>query len=103
MHEHLGAEPAGSLDVEENLGADDYHGIYLSHPESPVPVDFFIAWYADQSAGGVHSPEICLPGGGWEIAALERTDIADEIGWTDGPFNINRAVIQKGMVRQLVY
>ena len=41
------------------------------------PVGFFTAWYEDQSQGGVHSPEICLPGGGWEIAWLERTDMTD--------------------------
>jgi EpsI family protein len=50
----------------------------------------------------VHSPEICLPGSGWEIAALERVDIRDDLG-VDMPFNINRAVIQRGMSRQLVY
>ncbi|RYH11003.1 VPLPA-CTERM-specific exosortase XrtD [Tropicimonas sp. IMCC6043] len=88
--------------VERTLGADDYHGIDLIRPGEATSVNFFSAWYADQSAGGVHSPEICLPGAGWEIAALDRIDIADEIGWPE-PFNINRAVIQKGMVRQLVY
>jgi hypothetical protein len=41
-----------------------------------------------------HSPEICLPGAGWEIAWLERSDIADRMG-TDTPFNINRAIIQQ--------
>jgi EpsI family protein len=50
----------------------------------------------------VHSPEICLPSAGWEIAWLERTDIADEIGWTE-PFNLNRAIIQKGEIRMMVY
>ncbi|SDK93690.1 VPLPA-CTERM-specific exosortase XrtD [Aliiruegeria lutimaris] len=89
-------------DVEQSLAADDYLGIDLFHPESRAAVNFFSAWYADQSAGGVHSPEICLPGAGWEIAALDRIDIAGEIGWPT-PFNVNRAVIQKGMVRQLVY
>jgi exosortase/archaeosortase family protein len=39
-------------------------------------VGLFMAWYEDQSQGGVHSPEICLPGAGWEIAWLERSDIA---------------------------
>jgi EpsI family protein len=27
-----------------------------------------------QSQGGVHSPEVCLPGSGWEIAWLERVE-----------------------------
>lgn len=61
-----------------------------------------MAWYNDQSKGGVHSPEICLPGGGWEIAWLERTDVTTQIG-SDTPFEINRATIQKGETRMLVY
>ena len=88
--------------VVESLGADDYHWVDLTAPGHAAPVDFFVAWYADQSDGGVHSPEICLPGSGWEIASLERVDIAAEVGWPE-PFMINRAVIQKGMTRQLVW
>ena len=88
--------------VEQSLAADDYHGVDLTRAGEIAPVNLFTAWYADQSQGGVHSPEICLPGGGWEIAALQRIDIAEQIGWPE-PFNVNRAVIQKGMVRQLVY
>jgi EpsI family protein len=47
-------------------------------------------------------PEICLPGAGWEIAWLERSDIADRMG-TDTPFNINRAIIQQNDTRMMVY
>jgi EpsI family protein len=61
-----------------------------------------MAWYADQSQGGVHSPEICLPGGGWEIAWLERTDITERHRRRP-PFNLNRAIIQKGETRMMVY
>ncbi len=50
----------------------------------------------------MHSPEICLPGGGWEIAWLERTDLTEAMGW-DRPFMINRAIIQKGESRMMVY
>ena len=84
------------------LGADDYHSINLVHPEHATSVEFFSAWYNDQSKGGVHSPEVCLPGGGWEIAWLERTDMTAEMGW-DTPFSINRAIIQKGETRMMVY
>ena len=63
------------------LGADDYHsGRSTASRTERRGVGFFSAWYEDQSQGGVHSPEICLPGAGWEIAWLERVDIAD--GWT---------------------
>jgi exosortase D (VPLPA-CTERM-specific) len=84
------------------LGADDYHSVRFVKPGEAVPVELFIAWYQDQSKGGVHSPEICLPGGGWEIAWLERSDMSGSIG-TDTSFNINRAIIQKGETRMMVY
>jgi exosortase D (VPLPA-CTERM-specific) len=91
-----------SESVAQVLGADDYHSIQLAKPGAAATVEFFSAWYADQSHGGVHSPEICLPGGGWEIAWLERTDLTSEMGW-DTPFRINRAIIQKGETRMMVY
>ncbi|SNX74278.1 exosortase D (VPLPA-CTERM-specific) [Cereibacter ovatus] len=89
-------------EVERALQADDYHSVNFVHAVSGAPVGFFSAWYADQSNGGIHSPEICLPGSGWEIAWLQRLDITEEIG-TEMPFNINKAVIQRGESRMLVY
>jgi exosortase D (VPLPA-CTERM-specific) len=95
VHEVL--EPA----VEQSLGADDYHNVQLAAPGSDIPVGLFMAWYADQTDGGVHSPEICLPGAGWEIAWLERSDIAPAIGESE-EFMVNRAIIQKGETRMMV-
>jgi exosortase D (VPLPA-CTERM-specific) len=93
-----------SLDqsVEVVLGADDYHSVVFAKPGEEAIVEFFSAWYANQSQGGVHSPEICLPGGGWEIAWLERSDITDLLNW-DTKFELNRAIIQKGQTRMMVY
>lgn len=88
--------------VARNLGADDYHQVTLAHAGAAAPVGLFIAWYQDQTKGGVHSPEICLPGAGWEIAWLERTDITARMG-TEQPFAINRAIIQQGDARMMVY
>lgn len=88
--------------IERALAADDYHSAELQRAGTDAPpVELFMAWYEDQSKDGVHSPEICLPGGGWEIAWLERTDISERTGVAD--FNINRAIIQKGEVRMMVY
>ncbi len=96
--------PAQSLEasVVVVLGADDYRSVTFSRPGAASDIGLFMAWYDDQSQGGVHSPEICLPGGGWEIAWLERTDIADRLGRQE-PFSINRAIIQKGETRMMVY
>jgi EpsI family protein len=62
-------------------------------------VDLFIAWYADQYTGGVHSPEVCLPGGGWEIADLQHIAAPAAAG---ASFTLNRAIIQKGTSRMPV-
>ena len=88
--------------IAQVLAADDYYSVDLVNSAAPAAVDLFIAWYEDQSDGGVHSPEVCLPSAGWEIAWLERTDISDEIG-TEDAFNLNRAIIQKGEMRMIVY
>lgn len=91
-----------TADIQASLGADEYHSITLAKEGAAQPVGFFAAWYNNQSKGGVHSPEICLPGGGWEIAWLERVDISKEIG-LETEFGLNRAIIQKGEVRMVVY
>lgn len=88
--------------IERSLGADDYVSAEFRLPGEAAPVQFFSAYYADQSKGGIHSPEICLPGSGWEIAWLQRVDIAPRLG-LDEPFNLNRAVIQKGSDRMMAY
>jgi len=88
--------------VAKSLAADDYRQVDLVKPGEATSVGLFMAWYADQSKGGVHSPEICLPGSGWEIAWLERTDITAQMH-SATPFNINRAIIQKGETRMMVY
>ena len=88
--------------VEETLAANDYHQVTLVSPNAAQSVGLFMAYYNDQTKNGVHSPEICLPGAGWEIAWLERSDLTSEMG-SDVPFLINRAIIQKGQVRMMVY
>jgi exosortase D (VPLPA-CTERM-specific) len=92
-------EPA----VEEVLGADDYIDITYFAPGEQLPVNFFTAWYARQTEGqGLHSPEVCLPVGGWEIFSLEPYTVSmpDTVY---GTFEVNRAVIQKELSYQLVY
>ena len=89
--------------VARALGADDYHSVWFSKPGAAADVEFFSAWYADQTGGNsIHSPEVCLPGGGWEIAWLERTDMTEALS-ADRPFMVNRAIIQKGSSRMMVY
>ncbi|MEO0771803.1 MAG: VPLPA-CTERM-specific exosortase XrtD [Pseudomonadota bacterium] len=85
------------------LGASDYINSTYRESGSGAEVQFFAAWYASQTDGqGIHSPEVCLPGAGWEIAAHGLHDV-DLPQTTYGPFTVNRAIIQRGLDQQLVY
>lgn len=90
-------------DVERVLGATDYvNGSYMAAGEA-AHVNFFVAYYDKQTDGsGIHSPEVCLPVGGWEIFSLDTHEVSmPETVY--GSFEVNRAVIQKGLSKQLVY
>ena len=89
--------------VEAALGADDYLAGYFRNPDEAAGVDLFLSYYASQIDGAsIHSPEACLPAGGWEIFALGPTEL-DLAGTRLGAVTVNRAVIQRGLDRQLVY
>lgn len=97
------AGPSEVLDprVERTLGADDYFGASFASPDETAPVNLFIAYYLDQTDGsGIHSPEACIPAGGWEVSHWRRV----RLRLLDGSeVEANRAVIQRGVSRQLVY
>ena len=100
---HSGPRKVLSARVESGLGADDYIIADYRHPDRAAPVEFYSAWYLDQTSGGIHSPEICIPGGGWEIDQLERTTL--EVDTIDGPrpIRLNRIVIRDGLDRRVAY
>jgi len=92
-------EPA----VEKVLRADDYINATYAAAGEPGYVTLFVAYYDKQTEGsGIHSPEVCLPVGGWEVFSLDphKVSFPDTVY---GDFEVNRAVIQKGLDRQLVY
>lgn len=93
-------EPA----IEQVLAADDYIQASFKAPGESAPVGFFSAFYHKQTEGsGIHSPEVCLPVGGWEMFDIQTitVDLEAQTGWA--PFELNRAIIQKGLQQQLVY
>ena len=72
-------------------------------PDQPVGVNFYIAYYASQRKGeAVHSPRSCIPGDGWQIENLSKAAI-NGLSGGDGTLTVNRAVIAKGNLRQVVY
>ena len=58
------------------LRFDDYVlADYRSDKEQPV--NFYAAYYRSQRKGqSAHSPQSCLPGGGWEIASLTQAELS---------------------------
>jgi len=86
-------------DVVKSLGLDDYLLSDFNKPNGQ-PVNLYVAYYRSQRNGyAPHSPLVCMPGGGWLITDLQRTSY-DGLG---GAFPINRVIIERDGVRQLVY
>jgi len=67
-----------------------------------MPVALWIAYYATQEIGeAIHSPRICIPAGGWRISEIQPVTLSAGEGAV--PLNVNRAIIQKGRDKALVY
>lgn len=81
--------------VINKLGLSDYILADFKQDQG-APVNLYAAYYASQRKGiSPHSPRVCIPGGGWQIADIERKDL--------GHLAVNRIVIKKGEMTQLVY
>lgn len=64
-------------------------------------VNFYVAYYQDQRKGeSVHSPETCLPGGGWHFKQAGNTRILLD---GNAAMSVNRAFMEKDGARQLTY
>ncbi len=95
----------GALEDEivKALSVDDYLMANFGRRDEPMPVNFYVAYYGAQLLGtAAHSPRTCIPGGGWVIEELTTVTIDDVVGGVQ-PLRVNRAVIAKGPVKQLVY
>ncbi|MBU6435174.1 MAG: EpsI family protein, partial [Nitrospirae bacterium] len=66
------------------------------------PVNLYAAYYGSQRKGqSAHSPQSCLPGGGWEISSLKPIDLPASSGVVQS-LHVNRALIQKDSQKQIV-
>ena len=84
------------------LKLDDYLLADYARPADP-PVNLYVAYYASQRTGqAVHSPSSCLPGAGWQMTQFAQRELSDA-QIAGHPLNVNRAIIQLGEQRQLVY
>ena len=65
-----------------------------------IPLELFIAYYAQQRAGeSMHSPKHCLPGGGWEIWKQD----SELLTVRGKQFEINKYSIQNSGSRMLMF
>jgi len=87
----------------DELKLSDYLMAFFRRPADPAPVGLWIAYYDNQTKGvAVHSPQACLPGGGWRIKDLAPHEI-EGVGPDGGSLRVNRVEIALGEERQLVY
>ena len=94
-------------DVVATLAVDDYLLADYARPGQP-PVNLYSAWYDSQSGGAsTHSPRTCIPGDGWKIVEFAEAPVRYPViqggAGSTRVLEVNRAVIQKGEQRQLVY
>jgi exosortase D (VPLPA-CTERM-specific) len=75
----------------------------VSATQAATPVNLYVAYYASQRTGhSVHSPSSCLPGGGWRLQQVGPVEVPG-VAINGAPLRVNRAVIQQGDQRELVY
>lgn len=94
--------PVNQVEVD-SLQASDTLSLAFARPNDVASVAMWISYYDSQRSGrSVHSPAVCLPGGGWQVESLEPFEVpavrADGAGLT-----VNRGVVRMGNEQLLVY
>ena len=98
-----GRERALERAIVTALKVDDYTIVDYERPADPIAVNFYVAYYDSQRKGeAVHSPQSCIPGDGWRIETFSQRRL-DGVSAAGQPLEVNRVVISKGELQQLVY
>jgi exosortase D (VPLPA-CTERM-specific) len=93
------SETSLPVEVERALGLDDYVLADYTGPGNER-VNFYVAYYASQRKGvSAHSPQVCIPGGGWVISDLTTV----RLPLAGGTLEAVRVLIDKGGDKALVY
>jgi exosortase D (VPLPA-CTERM-specific) len=89
--------------ILRTLKLTDYTLVDFAAANQETGVNFYVAYYASQRKGeAVHSPRSCIPGDGWRIEQLSKVPV-EGLGAGGERLIVNRAVIAKGTLRQVVY
>ena len=104
---HIGAWQGRKQALEQvyldTLVLDDYLMANYRRSGARPPVNFYVAYYDSQRKGqSVHSPRSCLPGGGWDMRSFGQRSLPNVLV-SGQPLHVNRAVIELGTQRQVVY
>ncbi|MCW6509052.1 VPLPA-CTERM-specific exosortase XrtD [Lichenifustis flavocetrariae] len=83
------------------LHLTDYVLADYARPNSDAAVNFYVAYYESQKFGiQSHSPQQCIPGGGWNILSQSLIQIPESDGKA---IPANRVLIERQGVRQVAY
>lgn len=86
----------------DKLKLSDYALLNYTGPHR-LPVNFYSAYYSSQRKGSTtHSPRACIPGGGWQILSMTTINVPG-VSISSVPLAVNRLLIEKNGVKQLVY
>jgi EpsI family protein len=90
-----------SAPVVDMLGVDDYIS-YAYASKDGQRVNLYVSYFGSVGVtGGYHSPQNCLPGGGWNIVSVESVELKSKQDSGEGG-RIRKIIIQKGSERQVV-
>lgn len=86
------------------LRFDDYFLADFILPEDPDhPINLYVAYYQSQRSGeSIHSPQSCIPGGGWLITSVKTVPLEPASSSKD-PIFVNEVMIKKGDAQQIVW
>ncbi len=83
------------------LGVNDYISYDYTDRNGGL-VNLYVSYFtAVGVTGGYHSPQNCLPGGGWNIASVDDVRLNGNAGAFNGS-EIKKVIVQKGGDQQVV-
>ncbi len=89
-----------SADVLDILRVSDYTARLYTAP-GKLPIGLYVGYYETQRQGQeIHSPQQCLPGGGWSI--LSRRNLTIAVPGQGQPVTINNVLVANGAERMVV-
>ena len=99
FHSLIGIDESFDMRTIRQLHSDQLLARVYQNPADGTFVELLIAYFGSQENGSqIHSPQNCLPGGGYKIVERAKWTVRS----ASGPRTVNEFVIAKGSSRQLV-